>query len=376
MKIGLYIHIPFCVSKCHYCDFLSFPKSELHGVYTEVLIKEIKNYAKVLGSLYTVKSVFMGGGTPTMLPPLLLAAICEAVTDSFHLEPDAEWTIEANPGMISKDILQVIKTYPINRVSLGLQSTHNRLLKVIGRRHTFEDWEKSIDSLKQQTNCAINTDLMFAIPSQTILEFEQTLQQVGKYELDHLSVYGLILEEGTRFWDLYHQGQLELVDELTDREMYHYAKNYLNAMGYKQYELSNWAREGKTCKHNILYWQREEYIGVGLGSHSFLNHTRYHNETDIQKYVEMNGNLNLLKQEQEYITQKMAIEEFMFLGLRMTEGVSLQNFKELFREDLLNVYKSQLNKWIKHGVLVKNKDRICLSDYGMDICNEVFSSFL
>ncbi|MDF2877136.1 MAG: oxygen-independent coproporphyrinogen oxidase, partial [Clostridia bacterium] len=328
MKIGLYIHIPFCFSKCHYCDFLSFPKPALHTAYTEALILEIKNYAKVLSPFYTVKSIFMGGGTPTMLPPLLLDRICKTVVDSFQLEHEAEWTIEANPGTISRDIVKVIKAYPINRISLGLQSTHNRLLEAIGRRHTFEDWEKSIEILRQETSCAINTDLMFAIPSQTTLEFEQTLQQVGKYQLDHLSVYGLILEEGTRFWELYEQGRLEVVDELTDREMYHYAKGYLKTIGYKQYELSNWAREGKVCKHNILYWQSEAYIGVGLGAHSFLNHTRYHNEIDIHHYVKMNGALNLLKQEQEHITQKMAMEEFMFLGLRMTQGISLKRFKE------------------------------------------------
>jgi oxygen-independent coproporphyrinogen-3 oxidase len=376
MKIGLYIHIPFCFSKCYYCDFLSFSKPELQASYCEVLIEEIKSYARRLGRDYTIKSIFIGGGTPTVLPPLLLDKICYAIAANFQLEADAEWTIEANPGTITKDTIQVIKTYPINRISLGLQSTHNRLLKLIGRMHTFEDWEKSFFLLKENTLCDISSDIMFALPTQTMQDFKDTLKVLSHYPLDHLSMYALIIEEGTKFWDLYEASKLSLVDEVTDRKMYHYAKDYLEDIGYKQYEISNWAKEHKKCKHNILYWERGEYVGLGLGAHSFFQGIRYHNEDNIQNYLKSRGQLDLLKQEEERITKEMAMQEFMFLGLRMTDGISMKTFYETFKIDLFDVYKTQLDKWIKHHILVKNNDSIFLSDYGMDVCNEVFSSFL
>jgi len=376
MKIALYIHIPFCVSKCYYCDFLSYSKSTLQASYTDALIKEIQNHAKKLGKTYSVKSIFIGGGTPTVLPPLLLDRICEAITCYFRLDVGAEWTIESNPGTITKDIISVIKTYPITRISLGLQSTHNRLLKAIGRIHTFAEWEQSFYLLKEHTTCDINSDIMFALPTQTMNEFKDTLKKLTDFSLDHLSLYALIIEEGTKFGDLYNKGELKLVDEVIDREMYHYAKDYLKEIGYKQYEISNWAKEGKACKHNILYWEREDYIGIGLGAHSFFENIRYHNEDNLEKYIEMDGNLSLLKLEEESITREMAMQEFMFLGLRMTKGISMQSFYKTFGVDIFDVYKSQLDKWIKHHILVKSKDDIALSDYGMDVCNEVFSSFL
>ena len=376
MKIGLYIHIPFCKSKCHYCDFLSFPESQFYEAYVEVLIQEIKNYAKHIDKHYTVKTLFIGGGTPTMLPPLLLDKICAALTEHFILERDAEWTIEANPGTLTKDILKVIKNYPITRVSLGLQSTHPALLKRIGRSHTFEDWVKSINLLKENTTCDLSSDIMFALPSQTMEDFIETLKVIEHYPLDHLSLYALIIEEGTKFWELYHEGTLQMVDEETDRKMYHYAKAYLKAIGYSQYELSNWAKPSKACRHNILYWEREPYIGIGLGAHSFFEEVRYHNESQIKKYLQSKGRLEDLHLDAEWITEELGMQEFMFLGLRMTEGISIEKFKQTFQKDLWDVYKSQLHKWIKHEILVKNKDRLFLSDYGMDICNEVFSSFL
>lgn len=376
MKIGLYIHIPFCMSKCYYCDFLSFPKADLQIIYTETLIKEIQNYAKKLNKRYTIKSIFIGGGTPTMLSPVLLDKICEAITCNFLIEPSAEWTIEANPGTLTQDTINVIKTYPITRISLGLQSTHNRLLKTIGRWHTFEEWEQSFALLKNHTNCEINSDIMFALPTQTIKEFKNTLQTLAAYPLDHISLYALIIEEGTKFGDLYDKGELSLVQEETDRKMYHYAKDYLKDIGYMQYEISNWSRLGKACKHNILYWERDHYIGLGLGAHSFFENIRYHNEDNLEKYIEKDGNLSFLKLEEEIITSEMAMQEFMFLGLRMTKGISREKFYNTFKRDLFDVYKSQLDKWIKHRILIKNNDNIFLSDYGMDVCNEVFSSFL
>ncbi len=376
MKIGLYIHIPFCVSKCYYCDFLSFARPEMQEAYTSALINEIKNYAALLGKHYTVQSLFIGGGTPTVLPPVLLDKICMALIQHFQIAPDAEWTIEANPGTVTNDHVRIINTYPISRISLGLQSTHNSLLKSIGRCHTFEDWHRSYSLIKTNTSCDLNADIMFALPSQTYEAFQDTLKILTTYPLEHLSLYSLIIEEGTKFGRLYDVGELIGCDEHQDRQMYHHAKAYLKDKGYQQYEISNWAKTGKACRHNILYWKREPYIGLGLGAHSFFEDTRYHNEEQIEKYIQADGCLKVLQIDHEIITKAMAMQEFMFLGLRMTQGISIDAFSRQFGVDLFDIYENPLNKWIKHHVLVKNNDSLRLSDYGMDVCNEVFSSFL
>ena len=375
MNIGLYIHIPFCVSKCYYCDFLSFAKSEDKEAYINTLVKEIESYGKMLGEDYTVTSLFIGGGTPTTLPPFLLDKILSALTKNFELAKEAEWTIEANPGTITKDTIQVINTYPVNRISLGLQSTHNRLLKLIGRGHTFAEWEKSYALLKEHTVCDLSADLMFALPTQTFQEFQETLRHISHYALDHLSLYALIVEEGTKFWKAYEAGKLAVCDEITDRKMYHYAKDFLKSEGYEQYEISNWAKPQKACRHNSLYWKRGEYIGMGLGAHSFFKEKRFSNEEKIESYIQSQGNPSAHRQE-EVITKEMAMQEFMFLGLRMTKGISIKTFYDTFNRHLFEVYKDPLDKWIKHQILVKDKDSLFLSDYGLDVCNEVFSSFL
>ncbi len=376
MRIGLYIHIPFCHSKCNYCDFLSFPNQVAQVPYVEALIAELKATGNKLGKAYTVQSIFIGGGTPTVLPPLLLDKICEAVTDYFQVEEGAEWTIEANPGTLTKEMLHVFNNHPINRISMGLQTTDNALLKKLGRIHTFEQWEESVTMLQTGTSCEISTDMMFALPGQTLEDFQKSVELVSQYGLGHLSLYALIIEEGTPFsiWEA--KGVLQRASEEEDRQMYHWARAYLKSKGYHQYEISNWAKKGKESRHNSLYWERVPYLGVGLGAHSFFEEIRYHNVTDMKRYLEQKGNLNALREEVEPITSQMAMEEFMFLGLRMTKGISLSKFEALFGKSLWTVYPNQLKKWIDYKVLVQNKDSLFLSDYGMDICNEVFTSFL
>ena len=281
MEIGLYIHIPFCTSKCFYCDFLSFPKEEAQEAYIDALIAEIKSYGKSLKSTVVIRSIFIGGGTPTVLSPFLLDRLAAAITENFNLSPQLEWTIEANPGTLTKEKVEVMSRYPINRISMGLQTTHDHLLKKIGRRHSFNDWEESFNLVKQYTNCAINADLMFALPGQTLEAFKETLETVTAYNLDHLSVYALIIEEGTCFGNLYEAGKLEEVSEDLDREMYHMAQAYLKEKGYIQYEISNWSKPGKACAHNLIYWRGIPYLGLGLGARSLWNNTRYANEEDL-----------------------------------------------------------------------------------------------
>ena len=376
MQIGLYFHIPFCASKCYYCDFLSFPKQKEQERYIEALLQEIEKTGESLPSETSVKSIFIGGGTPTVLPPFLLDRLMKAIVTHFKLEASCEWTIEANPGTIELEKIQVLKQYPITRISLGLQSTHNHLLKSIGRLHRFEDWEESIRLIRTHTSWQINTDLMFALPGQSFEAFKQTLDTIIAYDLEHLSIYALIIEEGTTFGDLYDQGKIQEVPEELDRQMYHYAQSYLQKQGYKQYEISNWAKPGYACKHNMVYWQCEPYIGLGLGAHSMYDQKRFYNEEDLQKYVLAQGDLEKLRHDEECLTRKMMMEEYMFLGLRLLEGISETAFEKKFNVSVWDVYSSQLNKWIKQGALVYDKKRIYLSHYGLDVCNEIFSSFL
>lgn len=376
MPIGLYIHIPFCASKCYYCDFLSFKRHEKQEAYVEALIKEMEQTKKDLAAGTTIKSIFIGGGTPTVLPPLLLDKLLTAIMQNFTLEADAEWTIEANPGTLELEKIQVLNKYPITRISLGLQSSHDQLLKKIGRIHTFRDWEENIKRIKEYTSWQINTDLMFALPGQTLEAFLETLEAVTAYEIDHLSIYALIIEEGTTFYELYEAGRLQVASEELDREMYHVAQCYLKEKGYMQYEISNWAKPGKECRHNEIYWKLEPYIGIGLGAHSFMEHMRYFNEMDMDKYLLAEGNLSLLRKEEERLTKVMAMQEYMFLGLRRLEGINVRAFEKRFGENIWEVYGEVLSKWIKYDVLVKDKERIYLSPYGLDVCNEVFASFL
>lgn len=376
MQIGLYFHIPFCASKCYYCDFLSLPRSKEQESYIEALIMEIEKTSKSLPSDTRIKSIFIGGGTPTVLPPFLLEQLMMAITKHFKLEPYCEWTIEANPGTLDEAKMEVLKKYPITRISLGLQSTHDALLKLIGRIHTFKEWEESIRLIRKHTKWQINTDLMFALPEQTLEEFKETLETVVTYDLEHISIYALIIEEGTQFGEWYEKGQLQEVSEELDREMYHMAQTFLREKGYEQYEISNWSKPGKKCQHNIVYWRCEPYLGLGLGAHSLYEGKRYYNEEDIKRYIDCQGDINKIRYEEEQITDKMAMEEYVFLGLRLLEGIDENRFEEKFGKAIWTVYPEPLQKWIRLGLLIHKDNRIYLSDYGLDVCNEIFSSFL
>lgn len=376
MKIGLYVHIPFCKSKCHYCDFLSFSNEPLQEAYVDALVKEIENQAKVIRNSHTVQTIFMGGGTPTVLPPFLLGRIAETIRASFRIEKDVEWSIESNPGTITKEHVEVFKQYGINRVSLGLQTCEKKLLKTLGRIHSFEQWEKSVELLKSSGIMNINTDLMFALPGQTLKDWEETLRCVVSYDMPHLSAYSLIIEEGTPFYALYEKGELELAEDVLDRQMYDFAKRFLKEKGYNHYEISNWALPGMACKHNKVYWQQQPYIGLGLGAHSYFKGKRYHNLYDLNQYIDRQGNLDEIIEDVEEITLKMQQEECIFLGLRLLEGISLSAFEKQFGMPLEVTYKNQIDKWIKEKALIKTKERVYLSEYGIDISNTVFSSFL
>lgn len=376
MKIGLYVHIPFCKSKCYYCDFLSFPKLDQVEAYMEALMKELAYYGQQINGVHTIGSIFIGGGTPTVLSPFLIQRLCQKIKEHFVLEEGYEWTIEANPGTVTKEHVEAFIEGGINRVSIGLQACQNTLLKQIGRIHQKEDWEKTITLLKAGGITNINTDLMFGLPGQKFEEWQETLEEVVKKEIPHLSAYGLIIEEGTLFYERYEKGELDLPEDEFERAMYDYTKTYLSTHGYEQYEISNWAKKGYNCKHNCLYWQQQWYIGVGLGAHSYMNQVRYHNTTCMETYISAQGDGRQLVREEELINEKMAMEECMFLGLRMTKGIDVDIFNKKFGKDIFEIYGETLDKWIKENILAYHKGRIYLTERGIEISNQVFASFL
>lgn len=357
--ISLYIHIPFCKSKCKYCDFLSFPKSEYVNAYKEALLKEINAF----DCNDTVKSIFIGGGTPSLIDSSIIAEIMESL-GKFHITKNAEITIEANPGTLTDNKLKTYRENGINRISMGLQTWQDSLLKTLGRIHTREEFLKNY-YLTSKYFDNINIDLMFSLPDQTFEMWLETLENVTALKPKHISAYSLIIEEGTPFYEM----DLNLPDEETDRKMYHSAIKYLADKGYRQYEISNFAHPGYESIHNTVYWQRGNYKGFGLGAASLIDNVRYKNTEDINDYIR-----GITITEEEVLTKEDAMAEFMFLGLRMKEGISLSRFSDEFGIDPLKKYKSVINKY--SGYIIINGDRLYLTTEGLDISNMIFTDML
>ncbi|OON91840.1 MAG: hypothetical protein ATN32_10110 [Candidatus Epulonipiscium fishelsonii] len=359
MKLGIYVHIPFCKSKCHYCDFLSYSKMDLAKEYVDALIKEIKMYSKSFKNT-NIQSVFFGGGTPTVLPSYLIEKLYSCIENNFTLSEDCEWTIEANPDTLTSEQVQLFKKYSITRVSLGLQAVQDYHLKNIGRIHSFSQWENAIWLLKSNGITNINTDLMFGLPNQTLNEWEESLNKVIKYDIPHISAYSLTLEGNTRFVNLYEKGELKLIDEILDRQMYTMAKDILGS--YNHYEISNWAKQGQECKHNLLYWEQEQYIGAGLGASGYLNSFRYTNTRNLKDYIKnMDRQIALIQEEKEHITLRMQQEEFIFLGLRMLSGIDINKFKKIFNIEIYDIFGNQIDRWIKQGGIRNNNNKLVLT---------------
>jgi oxygen-independent coproporphyrinogen-3 oxidase len=374
-EIGLYLHIPFCVRKCAYCDFLSFAGDEdLKSRYGAALIREIRGYAETAEDV-TVSSVFMGGGTPSVLPARILRSICEAVTDTFDLADDAEITMEINPGTLNDANLSVISDY-VNRVSLGVQSFDDGELKRLGRIHTSSQAVKSAERLRQAGIRNLNLDLMSGIPGQTGESWERTLLQALSLMPEHISAYSLIVEEGTPFFRMKEEGTLCLPDEETERAMYYRTKALLSDRGYLRYEISNYAKEGYRCRHNLKYWRRVDYLGMGLGASSLMNHMRWRNTDSMTAYLEHSRDPGKLVTELERLDKRQEIEEFMFLGLRLFEGVSAETFLETFGLSMTELYGDLLSKLEKEGLIFQHGSAFSLTDRGVDISNRVLSQFL
>lgn len=371
-KISLYIHIPFCVRKCLYCDFPSFSGMEsIFDDYVRMLCREIdETYSDYRGM--EVKSIFVGGGTPSVLPPALLGRISDKIFSRFDVDSKAEITIETNPGTLDAKKLAEMKSMYFNRLSMGLQAWQDRLLKKLGRIHTADEFEANFLQARDAGFKNINVDLMFALPAQSLDDWQETLEKVMKLRPEHISAYSLIIEEGTPFFDMFDRGELKETDEETDRKMYYLAKEMLSDKGHKQYEISNFAKEGFECYHNKVYWRTEEYQGFGLGAHSYSDGVRFHNTYDMKEYLRGEG----LRLDKEFLSIEEKQEEFMFMGLRMNEGVSEAEFLRRFGESMDSAYGDEIKELISEELLVKKDGRLSLTDRGVDISNSVFEKFI
>ncbi len=380
-QLGLYVHIPFCERKCKYCDFLSGPSSvQNKKAYIDALKKEIEQ-CKGYDEKYEVVSIFFGGGTPSSIDAEDLAAVLDKLCEVFKIEDcdRIEITTEANPGTLTKEKLEVYKKGGFNRLSLGLQSTHNEELKMLGRIHTYEEFLENYKMAKEAGFTNINIDLMSALPNQTKEGYRQTLERVLALKPSHISAYSLIIEEGTPFYEVYGEDkELEhtLPDEEADREMYHMTKQLLKEAGYDRYEISNYALDGKECIHNKLYWTGKAYLGFGVGASSYIEGVRYRNEEDLSEYMNYINKKKDIKRDVTKLSQNEKMEEFMFLGLRLIQGVSKQAFETQFGVSVEEVYKDVLKKHEQEGLLINGKERIYLTEPGLDVSSYVMSDFL
>lgn len=376
-ELEIYIHIPFCMKKCNYCDFLSFP--QYNELYVPTLLKEIQNAALESGVTqdYLVKTIFIGGGTPSILKGEDITAILSGVYERFEVDENAEITIEANPGTITREKLEAYKSAGINRISMGLQTTNNQELRELGRIHTYEEFLENYKTARDVGFANINVDLMSAIPGQTVESWRKVLENIVNLSPEHISAYSLIIEEGTKFYDKYGNNRTGLPNEEDERQMYYDTKKILESSGYKRYEISNYCKEGNECKHNVGYWQRVNYIGLGLGAASLMNHMRFTNIRDMDKYINaVENNCNDLHQEVNHLSVQEEMEEFMFLGLRMISGISKRKFEELFQVDFDKVYGEILNNLIEKQLMQEDGDRILLTEKGIDVSNYVMAEFL
>ncbi len=376
--IEIYIHIPFCVKKCVYCDFLSGPQDEKTiEQYVVSLLDEIRAHGSK--SSYEVISIFIGGGTPSVLEEPQIKQVMETLHDVFQIKQDAEITIEANPGTVTREKLLTYRACGVNRISFGLQSTNNEELKLLGRIHTYEEFLESFRLARECGFDNINVDLISAIPKQTLASWEETLQNVIKLNPEHISAYSLIVEEGTPFAKVYGEGcpgEKDLPDEEEERKIYYRTEELLKAAGYHRYEISNYAKEGKECRHNLGYWERKEYLGIGLGSASLIDNTRYSNTADLARYIKEAKQPEKIQEDIQVLSTQGQMEEFMFLGLRKMEGISEREFTENFCLNIEECYGHQIEKLLKEGLLQKRDGRIMLTRRGIDISNYVFAEFL
>lgn len=375
--LGIYVHIPFCKRKCDYCDFISFEnKEQLIEQYVKKIQKEILNSENLED--YTVSTIYLGGGTPSYIQSKYIKEILVVINEKFNVSEDAEITIEVNPGTVNIQKFKAYKKAGINRVSIGLQSTKNDLLKLIGRIHNYEEFLETYKQARKVGFENINIDLMIGIPNQTIQDIKKSLEDITRLNPEHISVYSLIVEEETPICDLIEQGKLKLPEEELERNMYWYVKNYLELNGYNHYEISNFSKPKYESIHNTNCWKQHEYKGFGIAAHSYIDKNRFSNIGNLDKYIENieddNFGKNIIIQEKQNEIEQM--KEYMLLGLRKIDGVSIQEFKNKFTENPIFLFKQELNKLSKEELIVINEDKIKLTNKGLDLANIVWEEFI
>lgn len=385
-QIGLYIHIPFCKQKCSYCDFCSYANKESFiKRYIQCVLKEIievENNNKIdfengKDDLFLVKTIYIGGGTPSLIDSKYIVQIIEDIKLNFEIDEKAEITIEVNPGTVTLEKLEDYKRAGINRLSIGLQSTHEHLLKEIGRIHTYLDFLDTFRFAREAGFENINVDLMIGIPNQTLEEVKDSIEEIVSMEPEHISVYSLILEENTPLFKKVEEG-LELPNEDLERKMYWAVKQTLEQNNYIHYEISNFAKKGYESKHNLDCWNQKEYIGFGIAAHSYTNGIRYSNIENIEQYIK---NYDEDKTEENLVFhEKQDMEamqkEYMLLGLRKIDGVSIQEFKIKFVANPVFLYHSELEKLVNEELLEIDGDQIKLTNKGLDLANIVWEEFI
>ena len=394
MELGIYIHIPFCIKKCDYCDFISYTNCyDLQEKYVEKLIEEIEENRDLLKNNF-VSTIYIGGGTPSSIKPEFIKKILDKIYEICEISQISEkikieTTIEVNPGTTTRNNLQLYKNCGINRLSIGLQSTNDTILETIGRIHNYKQFLDTYKWAKEVGFKNINVDLMLGLPGQDIETLKESLENIVNLQPmpNHISVYSLIVEEGTKIEQNINLGKLKLPDDEEERKQYHYTKNYLELNGYKHYEISNFAKPGFESKHNMNCWKQKQYVGFGVAAHSYVNGVRYANTSDLKEYLNVNyvESENGLKYRKNFKSIKIIEEnqnkldmekEFMMLGLRKLDGVSISKFEQKFGENPIYLFRNELQKLVEEDLLEVDLDDIRLTRKGLDLANLVWEEFV
>ena len=376
-KTAVYVHIPFCLSKCYYCDFVSFKNinESLIIAYHNSLINEINACKKL--KMSEIISIFIGGGTQTIMESELLEGILVAILDNaLAVSADIEVTIEANPGTLNENMLMYIADGSFNRLSIGLQAAQTHILQGLGRTHSFDDFLYNYNDAVAKGIKNINIDLMFAVPNQSIKDWKNSLKKTLKLHPTHVSIYSLVLEEGTKLYKLYIEGKITMPTDEQDRDMYRVAVQTLKDEGYVHYEISNFSQPGYESRHNMTYWNMGYYLGYGLAAHSFFMDTRFNNTSNLQRYIKSITNSLSSIERVIAVSKRDKMAEFMFLGLRLIKGISITRFRDLFNEDIFDVYGSSIDTCIDKGLLNLRGDYLSLTTKWLDIASIVFIEFI
>lgn len=378
MTISLYVHVPFCLKKCRYCDFVSYPyEYPLASSYLQGLEQEIIYYANMLPrEKRHIKTLFIGGGTPTVLETNQLVRILDCLHQHFFLMPGAEITIEANPGTVNGEKLNSLRQWGVNRLSLGVQACQPHLLNLLGRIHDYNQAVESVTEARRAGFDNINMDLIFSIPGQSIEEWHRSLKLLTELQPNHLSCYSLQLEEGTPLTDEVHRGGLCQCPEELELEMYNHAMDFLNNQGYIHYEISNFCKPGHQSRHNLCYWQNHEYLGLGPGSHSYINDQRWANTGDVMEYGGKLVKGNPPITERLFLNQRDTMCETAFMGLRLIEGLDINEFYRRFGLGVTDVWSNEIDYLLKTGLVELTRDRLKLTRKGLPLANIVFAKFI